>query len=291
MKNKKLIIIGAIAIIIIIILIAKSNSSSNSKIPSNNTLINNSDTYIAETKNEQKDNDNNSPKFVIYNYIKELATLEYPSNNEEWCYNVYTDNTGTYENKFVELTECAIDKSTTSITIPNEIEGLPVICIGDRLLNNYENLERLTIPNTIIHIGNEACCNCSSLSDIRIPNSVTVIGDYAFAGHGFFKIGTLEIPEGVVEIGKCAFWSYIGKNGYLNQDLGFEKVILPKSLERIHYSTFQTDEITILNPNLEFVTSYEEDFVFNHNAIVYGYSGSTAAQYCSKTGNTFKVIE
>lgn len=275
--KKKPIIVGIIVLISTIILITNLNSYTSSETQDSNVLI---DTY-SEIQNEEKDINNNSNKSIMYDSIKDLAVLEYPSENEEWCYNVYTDNTGTYESKFVELTECKIDKNAISISIPNEIEGFPVICIGDNLLSYYEHLEKLTIPDTIINIGNKACYKCRSLSDIKIPNSVTVIGDSAFDGHGFYKIGTLEIPEGVIKIGESAFYSYDK----------FEKVILPKSLKRIHYDAFRAKEVTVLNPNLEFVTSYEEDFVFSPDAVVYGYSGSTAAEYCAAIGNVFKVIE
>lgn len=276
-QNKKLIIVGSIILILVIILIAKINSSTSSNTQSNNILI---DSYT-ETKNSEKYTDNIN-KSIRYDYIKGSAILEYPSENEEWRYNVYTDNTGTYKSKFVELTECKIDKNAISISIPDEIDGISVICMGDNLLSYYKNLKKLIIPNTIIYIGNKACYHCENLSDIKIPNSVTVIGDNAFTYHGF-NISTFEIPNGVVEIGESAFYSYIGED--------FEKVILPKSLEKIHYNTFKANEIIVLNPNLEFVTSDENYFVFNNDAIIYGYSGSTAAEYCAEMGNPFKVIE
>lgn len=288
MKNKKrIIIIGVVVLIVTVIAIAVS-SSSEQKSQNDGLLISSTNSSV-ETKTEAQDVDDNVQKYIMYDDIKKFAVLDYPSRNEEWCYNVYSDNTGTYKSKFVELTECNIDKKVTSISIPDKIDGYPVICMGDRLLENYDKLENLIIPNTIIKIGNRACNGCRSLSNINIPNSVTVIGDLAFHNHGFCAMGELIIPEGVVEIGECAFSTYIGREGYEDQDVGFTKVVLPKSLKKIHYAAFYAQEVVVLNPNLEFVTL--EGPVFYHNEVVYGYSGSTAAKYCAETGTTFKIIE
>ncbi len=292
MKNKKIgVIIGVIVLIVIIVVISKVVLSPKQNDNATYDLLSNSKISDSVVQTENTNFDNDSRKYVMYDYVKEFAVLEYPSKNDEWSYNVYADNTDTYKNKFVELTECNIDRDATTISIPDEIEGYPVICMGDNLLSNYKELENLTIPNTIINIGDKACYECNSLSNINIPSSVTVIGDNAFTYHGFCGIGELKIPEGVIEIGKSAFYTDIGKEGYYNENVGFTKVVLPKSLERISYNAFQTDEVVVLNPNLEFVTSYEEDFVFNYNAVVYSYSGSTAAKYCAARGNTFKLIE
>lgn len=291
MNNIRKLIFTGIIVLIIIIVISKVGSSSKSNEEATSDLLSSSSTQYYEMQTENTNFDNDSKKYVMYDYVLEFAVLEYSSKNDEWSYNVYTDNTDIYENKFVELTKCNIDRDATTITIPDKIEGYPVICMGDNLLSNYEELKSLTLPNTIIYIGDKACYECYSLSSLNIPSSVTVIGNKAFTYHGFCGIGELKIPEGVIEIGESAFYTHIGKEGNYNENVGFTKVVLPKSLERISYNAFQTDEVVVLNPNLEFNTSYEEDFVFSSNAIVHGYSGSTAAKYCAQTGNPFKVIE
>ncbi len=44
------------------------------------------------------------------------------------------------------------------------------------------DIESITIPNSVTIIGEGAFSNCESLKSITIPDSITVIGDYAFYG-------------------------------------------------------------------------------------------------------------
>ena len=100
-----------------------------------------------------------------------------------------------------------------------------VIVIGDAAFE-YEHMQTLTLPDTLISIGNGAFSRCSGLTSIDIPNSVTSIGTSAFErcsgatslslGSGISTIGnsafsactsltSIDIPNNVTSIGDYAF--------------------------------------------------------------------------------------
>jgi len=66
----------------------------------------------------------------------------------------------------------------TNISIPEKINELPVVYIGEKAFEK-NNLTNITIPNTVTVIGNNAFAG-NKLTSIIIPDSVTSIGDYVF---------------------------------------------------------------------------------------------------------------
>lgn len=148
--------------------------------------------------------------------------------------------TGSY--KFVEnigggsvtLTEYTGIKGG-ALTFPAEINGLPVTKIEGQsrmitvLFERFQkssrtNVSSLVIPDTVTHISN-ITRECIDLKQVTLSNNLKIIGEYSFQSSG---ITSLVIPEGVIEIGKYAF--------YQCKDL--TSITLPRSLERIEDSAF-----------------------------------------------------
>lgn len=67
-----------------------------------------------------------------------------------------------------------------SVSIPSEINGKPVVAIGDNAFQACTLISAVTIPNTVTSIGKYAFSYCVSLTNIVIPSSVTAIGKNAF---------------------------------------------------------------------------------------------------------------
>ena len=76
--------------------------------------------------------------------------------------------------------------------------------IDNEAFKDYEELQSITIPDTVTEIGESAFENCRALEKINIPNSVTKIGNSAFAYCESLK--SVNIPNSVTYIGKKAFW-------------------------------------------------------------------------------------
>ena len=98
-----------------------------------------------------------------------------------------------------------LSTSTNKITIPSNVNGYHVTAIGDKAFRSREELESVTIPNTITSIGNEAFYGCTSLMSINIPSYITNIGEWAF--WRCEKLKSIEIPPSIKSIGKHAFSS------------------------------------------------------------------------------------
>ena len=89
------------------------------------------------------------------------------------------------------------------VTIPNEIDGLPVTTIGDQAFYACTILTSVTLPDCVTTIGDGAFYYCISLDGINIPPRVTSIGSYAFCYCG--TLTSINIPASVTSIGNLAF--------------------------------------------------------------------------------------
>ena len=116
--------------------------------------------------------------------------------------------------------------SATSVEIPDEINGLPVVGIKERAFENHSNLTSITIPDSVISIGSYAFSGCSGLTSVTIGNGVTGIGYSAF--YGCSGITSVTIPDSVTSIGEYAFYGCSG----------LTSVTIPDSVTGIGYSAF-----------------------------------------------------
>lgn len=114
----------------------------------------------------------------------------------------------------------------SDLTVPTEIDGLPVTEIGDGMYYNKQDLTKVTIPEGITYIGYDAFRGCENLKEVVIPDSVTVIKKKAFAG--CTALDTFNFTENLVEIGEEAF-----------RNTGFTEITIPSSLKTISASLFR----------------------------------------------------
>ncbi|NLG04647.1 MAG: leucine-rich repeat protein [Clostridia bacterium] len=156
-------------------------------------------------------------------------------------------------NNGVEIT--GLDETITGdVIIPEEIDGLPVIRIGefasfhkeenisdympsnDGILRVYDigsgytlvqrdNLTSVSIPSSVKEIGNSAFWGCKKIKQINFFSGLERIEFCAFMGTG---ITELKLPDSVKYIGASAFYGC--------QDLS--KVTLPKNLEFLGMCNF-----------------------------------------------------
>ncbi len=70
---------------------------------------------------------------------------------------------------------CKYVGSSKSVTIPSQINNLPVTSIGTWAFSRCTSLTSITIPVSITSIGDEAFSGCRHLKRITIPGSVTSI--------------------------------------------------------------------------------------------------------------------
>ena len=89
-----------------------------------------------------------------------------------------------------------------SVTIPDAIEGKPVIAIGGAAFGDRYSLTHITIPDRVTSLGVYAFGGCP-LTSITLPNSLTNIGDSAFDSCS--HLTACVVPDRVQAIGQFAF--------------------------------------------------------------------------------------
>ena len=122
------------------------------------------------------------------------------------------------------------------VIIPEEIDGKPVVALGDALFKDNTALSALFIPDTITAIGTELLSGCRSLTALRTPQlGATRESEgylaYLFGGTsaqvGAFKIGssldTVILSDAMTTLSPLAFYSCYR----------LVMVILPERMERI----------------------------------------------------------
>ena len=94
----------------------------------------------------------------------------------------------------------------SSLVIPESIDGVPVVAIGERAFRDCSSLNGdLVLPKSIVAIEKEAFMNADGLNGrIYFPQSLKVISDRAFYGCQSLQ-GDLIIPDSVETIGDEAF--------------------------------------------------------------------------------------
>jgi len=192
------------------------------------------------------------------------------------------DNDGIFsyviENDAVTITKCAATRANgesicpDTIALPNFIEGLPVIKIGDGAFKNKSNMTEAIMPEGILEIGNEAFWQ-TGLNEIIIPDSVVIIGDSSFKN---VYAASLKIGSGVKTIGSSAFRGNsitslvipnsvitLGQSAFEYNDL--IDVTLPAGLEAIPMNLFSDNNLQTINiPNSVEVIG---DYAFTKNPL------------------------
>ena len=138
---------------------------------------------------------------------------------------VYADWKYTVEDGKATIVETT--QRSGNVTIPSEIDGLPVVGFVDGLFDGCANLTQVVIPGNCVakmsdifpdsydkltsvtltgdvtEIPQDAFAGCVALGSFIIPDSVTKIGANAFAGCA--SLQDVVIPESVTNIGIDAF--------------------------------------------------------------------------------------
>jgi len=138
-----------------------------------------------------------------------------------------------------------IDKE---IVIPSEINGKPVVAIGDYALSR-KNLKSVNIPLGVTKIGNGAFEN-NQLTNIVLPSSVTTIGYSAFEGN---QITNVELPSSLTTIGSFAF---------INNQL--VSINIPSSVTELGDYTFANNQLTSIELPASITTIENGAFAYNH---------------------------
>lgn len=117
-----------------------------------------------------------------------------------------------------------MDASLSDIVIPEKINGVAVVAIGDGAFYRdvtpemqelwskfseqekvvfYSKLQSVTIPEGVKTIGNNAFAYNYALTEINLPSTLKYIGEAAF--EDCMNLPTIDLPDSITEIGASAF--------------------------------------------------------------------------------------
>ncbi len=89
------------------------------------------------------------------------------------------------------------------ISIPQKIEGRPVIEIGENAFLDYD-LTAIVIPEGVEEIGKEAFRGCKCLTKVELPDTLNTIGRFAF--DNCEALEKIELPESL-DLIRCGAFS------------------------------------------------------------------------------------
>lgn len=189
-------------------------------------------------------------------------------------------------------------KKLENVELPVGITGIGSVAFAD-----CDKLKSINIPESVTRIGNQAFSDCINLESIIIPDKITQLEASTFSGCGSLR--SITIPSSVTTVGNSAFSNcselseVIISNGVKNLGsnsfsycYGLSDITIPESVTSIgqdsFYSCDNLSEIHILNPDCKISNSSSTIY---QNAVIYGYSGSTAENYADAYGREFVELE
>ena len=139
------------------------------------------------------------------------STIYYLADTKGWGKELGGRPTAVWDpkNPFV----CTTNKGATTITkyvgpdgvvtIPDNINALPVTAIGNSAFQNCTYLADVTVPKTVSVIGTGAFRNCTGLTRVTLSEGIATLSDQAF--NGCSSLPGITLPASVTRIGANAF--------------------------------------------------------------------------------------
>ena len=90
--------------------------------------------------------------------------------------------------------------SSSTLDIPDTIDGQPVTEIRDSAFASSKTLVRVYIPESVTKLGKNVFKSSELLVDVSLPDSLTEMGEGIFDGCS--KLARITVPDGVTRIGK-----------------------------------------------------------------------------------------
>lgn len=115
---------------------------------------------------------------------------------------------------------------TGKVTVPAEIDGLPVTKIGEGAFKYNFKITEVTLPDSITELGKLAFKSCGKMIKATLPKNLTAIPESCF--EECRKLESLVIPEPVKSLGELAF----------AQCLALADLTVPEGLETVGEDAF-----------------------------------------------------
>ena len=130
---------------------------------------------------------------LFYSNVLGAEDVKKPSPAKDFEYDLNKEGTGVVIKKYLG--------KDMEVIIPEVIKTFPVVSIGNEAFRD-DDLESVTIPDSVKEIRNEAFYNCKNLKTVILGKGVERIGYEAFYNSG---LESITISDSVKEINRSAF--------------------------------------------------------------------------------------
>lgn len=98
----------------------------------------------------------------------------------------------------------------------NYVNMLEITTIGESAFQNCENLQAISLPDSITSMGMSAFENCVVLTNVKLPNNITTLSENLF--HSCLELHSLTIPASVnnIELDALRFGQNMEDNYSIN---------------------------------------------------------------------------
>ena len=152
------------------------------------------DTTTSTSTTETKETENNTTTTTNSSEVTEKNFKDFPETDKKYfSYNDW--------NEGIVIEGCSSEEKV--VVVPKEINGKPVLAIGERGLANMQNCEAVVLPDTVRVISKSAFTVDKAMKFVYLGTSLEKIDDLAF--NGCSKLEFVEFPEGLESIGKLTF--------------------------------------------------------------------------------------
>lgn len=164
---------------------------------------------------------NESGDFQYFNYEEEsgVVTDPYFENKKSKCAELQR-----YVNKGLRITGYN-GFETTRVIVPSEINGRPVISIGEKVFMNT-SLSEIVLPKSLKAILRNAFDGCKNLHNITLPDDITYLGKACFKNSGLSEI---KFPNSLNMVPSCC----------CEEIITLESIVFGNNLKTIDYAAFR----------------------------------------------------
>ncbi len=157
---------------------------------------------------------------------EEVVRLAADGTYGELSYSVNEDST-------VTITDC--DTAAVNVTVPDTIDGMAVVGIGEWAFYACTGLESVSIPEGVTSIGDYTFYNCTSLKSVSLPASLTEVGSWAFYGcESMERVYISDLTEylTIEFVDDNSYPTYYGADIYVNNE-PLTELVIPEGIAEI----------------------------------------------------------
>lgn len=202
----------------------------------------------------------------LYKEVLVVSYLRHKMNDYDLWYERRNFKSGLCIELCIEICGLESDHECHNVTIPEEIEGLPVRIISESAFYNHYSFKTVKLPEGLAVIGDSAFQRCECLTDINFPDSLITIGDSAFSccdlrianfGYNLKTIDASAFANNQ-KLKSVKFQEKLKTiKGFAFENCGIVSMTLPDSLTHLDFSAFDgCEDVESLHIGAGLATNY-----------------------------------